>query len=133
MSEQMINKAKKAGAGPEVIEAALEALREVGKAFQEYQQTKREIARIDANYKLLSREIEARYSLYREIFTELFAERRAAIEKSFEVIDRGMQENNHEFVIHGLQTLGVVVASSPFKDFGLLSQKLESDKDVIEI
>ena len=73
-----------------------------------------------------------KYDLYNKIFTEVFVERRMAIQKYFEIIDRGLAENNRDLISMGLSHLSQLVATSPFSDVATLSKKLES-KEIIEI
>ena len=52
--------------------------------------------------------------------------------KYFEIIDRGLAENNRDLISMGLSHLSQLVATSPFSDVATLSKKLES-KEIIEI
>ena len=55
-----------------------------------------------------------------------------AIQKYFEIIDKGLAENNRELISIGLSHLSQVVTTSPFSDINSLSKKLESN-EIIEI
>lgn len=99
-------------------------------AYQEKQKTDLEMTQIKAKKEILLKEIEERYSLYNKVFCEIFAERRLAINKSFEIIDKGILENDKELINIGLSSLSKVVAASPFSNLGSLSKLLEEEKTI---
>jgi hypothetical protein len=68
---------------------------------------------------------------YRDAFLQLFGQRQQSIEKFFEVIDKGMVENNLELITQGLLNLSFLVASSPFKDIGELRLAIESNQEIV--
>lgn len=98
----------------------------LGEAYKENQKTILEIERINANKEYLLKEMNAKYELYYKVFAEIFSERRGAIDKSFEIIDKGLKENDKTYVELGLNSLSKVVASSPFSNLTELSKLLES-------
>ncbi|WP_176544940.1 hypothetical protein [Priestia megaterium] len=104
----------------------------LGEAYTENQITERELAKIQAQREVLLTEIRRKYDLYEKVFEQIFSERKMAIHKSFEVIDMGLETNNRELIVSGLQNLSKVVSSSPFTDLQKLSNALESN-NVIEI
>ncbi|QBP41980.1 hypothetical protein [Paenisporosarcina antarctica] len=104
----------------------------VGEAYREHQVTEREIAQIQMQREIALREIELKYDLYRSIFEHIFRERRDAIDKTFELIDKGMNENNQELIASGMHHLSSIVRTSPFNDIDQLRTSLESNS-VIEI
>jgi len=87
---------------------------------KENEQTKREIARLDAIKEVMITEITRKYDFYENLFKMVFDERKTAINKFFEVIDKGIKENNNELVLSGLSNLSNVVASSPFANISEL-------------
>ena len=70
--------------------------------------------------------MELKYQLYNKIFYEIFSERRISINKSFEIIDKGIAEQDREIISLGLSTLSEIVTTSPFLDFQSLSNALEN-------
>jgi cell shape-determining protein MreC len=100
--------------------------------FMEYkrenEQTKREIARYEAIKEVMITEITKKYDFYEKLFNAVFGERKTAIDKYFEIIDKGIKENNNELVLAGLSNLSNVVASSPFANIGELKAIIESNK-----
>ena len=100
--------------------------------YKEGKKTDLEIEQLRLKKKLLLTEMEKRHELYNKIFTEIFVERRMAIQKYFEIIDRGLAENNRELISIGLSHLSQVVTTSPFSDINALSKKLENN-EIIEI
>ena len=95
---------------------------------KENEQTKREIARYDAIKEVMITEITKKYDFYEKLFKAVFDERKTAINKFFEVIDKGIKENNNELVLAGLSNLSNVVASSPFANISELKAAIESNK-----
>ena len=102
--------------------------------FMEYQKeseiTKREIKRLDIAKEVLLTEIEKKYDFYHRIFATVFSERKQAIDKFFEIIDKGIKENDRELISVGLSNLSNVVASSPFSNIGELTKLIESGKTI---
>ena len=118
----------------EIIPAA-----DVSKFFQDlmyvYNENKKidlEIEEIKVKKEVLLQEMELKYQLYNKIFYEIFSERRISINKSFEIIDKGIAEQDREIISLGLSTLSKIVTTSPFLDFQSLSNALEN-KEKIEI
>jgi hypothetical protein len=95
---------------------------------KENEMTKREIARYDAIKEVMITEITRKYDFYEKLFTAIFDERKTTINKFFEVIDKGIKEDNNELVLAGLSNLSNVVASSPFANIGELRKMIESNK-----
>jgi len=104
-------------------------LLEYGASYlKERQMTKREIARYNVLKDVLITDINRKHDLYVKIFADLFKERENVINKYFELIDKGMKEQNNEVILSGLSNLSNVVASSPFANIGELKGLLESNK-----
>jgi hypothetical protein len=95
---------------------------------KENETTKREIARYDAMKEVMIAEITRKYDFYENLFAAVFSERKSAIDKYFEIIDKGIKENNNELVLAGLSNLSNVVASSPFANIGELKNLIEANK-----
>lgn len=105
-------------------------VKDLANAYSEHQRTKREIAAIEANKEVLMKEITEKYATYRLIFERVFAERAAAIRKIFDLIDRGMHDNDRVLITNGLQALSHVVATSPFANIGELRKALDSGQTI---
>ena len=99
-------------------------------AFREERQTQRELAEIDARRQVLITEISQRYGLYQDIFDKIFAERKGAVDKQFELVERGIQTNNKELIVHGLQGISSIVSSSPFANVQELAKLMESGRQI---
>lgn len=99
-------------------------------AYEEKQRVDLEKEHIAAKKEVVLKEIEERYNLYNKVFCEVFAERRLAINKSFEIIDKGISENDKDLISMGLASLSKIVASSPFSDLGSLSKLLEGNNTI---
>jgi len=57
-------------------------------------------------------------------------ERRQAIDKFFEIIDKGIEENDRELIAFGLSSLSNVIASSLFSNIGELTKLIESGETI---
>lgn len=101
-------------------------------AYSELQVTTRDLAKIQAQKEVVILEIEKKYEIYHKVFDSIFAERNAAITKSFEIIDKGLSSGDKELIGVGLQSLSKVVTSSPFANVQQLSSMLEGNR-IIEI
>jgi hypothetical protein len=103
---------------PSFFELLLESRREA-------EITRREGKKYAALRDLMVQEMSARYGFYQYCFSQIFAERRGVLLKDFEVIDKGMRENNRELIAAGLSALSQVVASSPLKEMEKFRSLLE--------
>jgi hypothetical protein len=107
---------------PRLFELLLESRKESEK-------TRRDIARFDSMKEVMIEEITGKYNFYEFFFSKIFAERQEAIKKDFEIIDKGMRENNHDLIQAGVAGLSGVVASSPFTDMEKLRRMIGSVTD----
>lgn len=116
----------------EVIPAAdaLDFFEKLTDAYTENQVTEREIAIVEAQKEILLQDMEKKYDLYYEIFDRVFDERKSAINKSFDIIDKGLDEGDNDLISMGLKSLSKVVSSSPFGDIQKLSSMLEGNKTI---
>jgi len=104
----------------------------LGEAYKEKQFTSLELAKLEAQKEVALFEIKSKYELYHQVFDSIFEERKVAINKSFEIIDRGLELGDKEMVNIGMQGLSKIVSSSPFANLQQLSNALEG-RNVIEI
>ena len=93
---------------------------------KETEQTKREAKKYDAMKEVMIQEITGKYDFYEFLFSKIFTERAEAIKKDFEVIDRGIKQNNRDLVFAGVSGLSQLVSSSPFTDMEKLQKVLKS-------
>jgi len=110
----------------------LSVIKDLAVACKEHHSVERDIAIINAKKEVLIKEMTMKYDLYYKVFAQIFNERGQAINKSFDIIDKGLKENDKELISMGLNSLSTVVASSPFGNLIELSKLLEGNK-VIEI
>ncbi|MGO8817439.1 MAG: hypothetical protein ACLQVG_22560 [Terriglobia bacterium] len=99
-------------------------------AYREDQTIKRDLAKIEAVREVVLTEITKRYELYHRVFDRIFDERKEAIDRHFDIIDRGIGANHNELIVRGLQGLSTIVSSSPFANLQELSKLLESGRKV---
>ena len=99
-------------------------------AFREDRQTQREIADIDARRQVLIAEISRRYDLYQRVFDDVFAERKDAVDRQFDLVERGIQAKNNELIVRGLQGISAIVSSSPFANIQELAKLMESGRQI---
>jgi hypothetical protein len=88
---------------------------------------KTEITRITAMENVMIENIRLKYDMYQRVFGAVFAERKSAINKHFEVIDKGMRENNVQLIIGGLKCLSDIVATSPFANLEQFSAAFDAN------
>jgi len=88
--------------------------------------TRREIKKYESMKDVMIQEITGKYKFYEFFFSRIFAERGEAIKKDFEIIDRGMKENDRDLISTGVSGLSQVVAASPFTDMEKLRKMIEN-------
>ncbi|GMO34239.1 MAG: hypothetical protein Ta2B_14750 [Termitinemataceae bacterium] len=91
----------------------------------ESQRNKTERRRIDAMERMMIEQITTDYKKFHATLTATFAERSKVIEKQFEVIDKGMRENNDILILGGLKCLSDVVKNSPFANFATFREAFD--------
>ena len=101
-------------------------------AYRENQSVQLEMAKLEAQKEVALLEIKSKYALYHKVFDSIFEERRSAIQKSFDIIDRGLASGDKDLISTGMQGLSKIVSSSPFANFQQLSNALEG-RTIIEI
>jgi len=95
------------------------------KCRKESEITQREVKKYDTIKEVMIREITGKYAFYEFLFSKIFAERSEAIKKDFEIIDRGMKQNNRDLVAAGVSGLSQIVAASPVTDMEKLRRMLD--------
>src|SRR5690349_10514294 len=70
-------------------------------AYREEQNLRRDVAKIEAMRDVVLTEITKRYELYHRVFDRIFDERKEAIDRHFDIIDRGIAANDRELIIQG--------------------------------
>lgn len=109
------------------VASALTAVANAGTALL---QGRVDLEKVRATREVALAQIEGRHELYRQVFERIFAERREAIGKYFELLDEGMARDKDELVVEALRELGRVVAKSPFSDLKALSDAIDSGEGV---
>jgi len=120
--------ARRLDAAAEHIPAAdvAKVLDTFAQARVELAQTERDIVRIEATRDLLITEMQMRYGLIHKALGAVFAERREALDRHFEIIERGMESEDRQLVVAGLNGVANIVSSSPFSDLDKLGRLLDS-------
>lgn len=109
---------------------AVSAISDLISAYKENEITKREIAAINAKKEIMITDIKERYEFYRYVFNSVFDERRLHMNKCFEIIDKGISDNNENLVSMGLENLSRVVSSSPIAEAMALKNYIESGNKI---
>ena len=109
---------------------ALDFFNKLAEAYREGKITQREIAKIDAQKEVLIQLITEKYNLYHSVFNRIFDERKQGIDKSFEIIDKGIKDKDKDMISMGLGSLSKIVSSSPFANIQELSRLLESGETI---
>ena len=91
---------------------------------KESELSRRELKKYDSMKEVMISEITGKYSFYEFLFSKIFAERQDIIKKDFEIIDRGMKQNNRDMIAAGVSGLSQVVASSPVAELEKLRSLL---------
>ncbi|MBW7864503.1 MAG: hypothetical protein H3C30_08830 [Candidatus Hydrogenedentes bacterium] len=108
----------------------LQFMHDVQNVCRETAQTQRDVAQLQMQRDLILEQMRLKYAFWHEVFMETFAERRQAIEKSFQVIDVGLEKNDNNLVEQGMRGLATIVSSSPINSAIALANALESGKTI---
>ncbi|HWO76131.1 MAG TPA: hypothetical protein VNM69_09605 [Bacillus sp. (in: firmicutes)] len=116
----------------EILPAAdvLDFFEKLTDAYKESKMNERELAKIEAQKSILLTEIEKKYELYHKVFDRIFDERSSAINKSFEIIDKGIKDGDKNLISMGMQGLSKIVSSSPFANIQQLTDLIEGNKTI---
>jgi hypothetical protein len=68
-----------------------------------------------------------------EFLTKEFKDRRDSIDKAFEIIDRGLKENNMEVVLGAFSSMANMVAQSPLAQAASAAHKLFETGDISKL
>lgn len=112
-------------------EDVLELIKTLSEAYREGQRCQRDLELINSQKEVILTEIHEKYALYHYAFEKIFDERKDAVNKSFEIIDKGIEENDRVLTELGLKSLSQIVTSSPFSDLDKLSKLLDEDHTII--
>jgi len=99
-------------------------------ARKDLAQSEVELEKVHAAREVALTHIRLKHDLYRHVFDRIFDERRDAIEKHFQILERGMERDDRELILGALKGLGQIVASSPFSDLKALGDALESGQSI---
>ena len=101
----------------------IEAKRDIAKSEEA-------IARLETAREVAILEITRKYDLLHEVFEEVFSDRRDAISKHFDIVEKGIQSDNRDLILGGLKGLAEIVSSSPFANVQELARLLESSTKI---
>lgn len=93
-------------------------------------QSQQNVKLIESQRALLIAELNHRCGAIHAALGAVFAERRAALDSHFSVIQQGMKANDRELILAGMNAVGEIVSSSPFVDLDNLSKLLESNAEI---
>ena len=85
-----------------------------------------EITRINAMENVMITNIIHKYDLYHKLLAATFMERNKIIEKHFETIDKGINDNDHTLILGGLKSLADIVKDSPYGNFDRFSAQFDA-------
>lgn len=105
------------------VSAVLDARKELAKSEVD-------LERIQATREVALTQIRLKHDLYRQVFEKIFDERRDAIQKHFEILEKGMAADDKELILGALKGLGQIVAASPFSDLKALADVLEGGQSI---
>ena len=91
---------------------------------------KKDMAMIEAKKEIILKNLELKYDFLYKLFGEVFYERRLAINKTFEVIDKGIRENDRGLITSGLNNLSNIVVHNPIPSISELKEIVESGRTI---
>jgi hypothetical protein len=106
-----------------VVSAVLNARNELARSEVD-------LAKVQAAREVALTQIRLKHDLYRQVFEKIFDERRDAIQKHFDILEKGMASDDKELILGALKGLGQIVASSPFSNLKELARALEGGESI---
>ncbi|TDO95601.1 hypothetical protein [Flavobacterium sp. 245] len=73
------------------------------------------------------------FKLKQSIINNVFAERSQIIDKHFEIIDKGLKENNEKLILEGLKGVSDFVSKNPLENFDLFNKVLTDKNTPLEL
>ena len=73
------------------------------------------------------------FKLKQSIINNVFSERSKIIDKHFEIIDKGLKENNEKLILEGLKGAGDFVSKNPLENFDLFNKSLTDKNAPLEL
>ncbi|OXA77864.1 hypothetical protein SAMN05444397_11444 [Flavobacterium aquidurense] len=73
------------------------------------------------------------FKLKQSIINNVFAERSQIIDKHFEIIDKGLKENNEKLILEGLKGVSDFVSKNPLENFDLFKKVLTDKNTPLEL
>lgn len=125
-AKKKLTKALPKGLSFDQASSLLSSLSEIQKHRADIKKSEFDIKKLEVQERLIIGEMEQKYELYNKVFTTIFKERSESINKTFDIIDRGIKENDKDLISMGLNGLSTIVSSSPFSNLNELSNLLES-------
>jgi hypothetical protein len=78
-------------------------------------------------------EIKKNNAVMRDIMLKTFKDRRDTIDKAFEIIDRGLKDNNMEVVLNTFGNMANMVAHSPLAELSAAAHKMFESGKISEL
>lgn len=78
-------------------------------------------------------EILSEFQLKQSIINNVFSERSRIIDKHFEIIDKGLKENNEKLILEGLKGASDFVSKNPLENFELFNKALTDKNTPLEL
>lgn len=73
------------------------------------------------------------FKLKQSIIINVFSERSRIIDKHFEIIDKGIKENNELLILEGLKGVSDFVSKNPLENFDLFNKALTDKNTPLEL
>jgi hypothetical protein len=111
----------------QVIKEGGQGFKEVITSLIEYKKVEKITKSEVEKYKTIAKNID----FYRDQFSRIFDQREMGLQKCFDIIDKGMSENNLPLISLGLSKMSDIVTSSPFKNIKQLRLAIESGEKIV--
>ena len=100
----------------EILNRSLDLATQITDVYAESQRLNAQVEIVKENSKVALAAITARFLTTRQIIEETFKERRFALNASYEVLQKGIDDNNTDLILAGMREIGKVVVTSPLQD-----------------
>lgn len=100
----------------EVISKTIDLASQITDVYAESQRLNAQVEITRERNKLEIARITAKFLTTKQLIEETFRERHLALNASYEVLQKGMNDNNVDLILAAMREIGAVVISSPLND-----------------
>lgn len=74
-----------------------------------------------------------RYELFRDILTQIFAERQTALNYHYQALDKALHSEDRELIVESLRGISTIISKNPLENFVEFSKILENEDETLKL